>query len=114
LAILIIEPRREVADAIADVIASAHYLPIVRPHLESLADLDVTVAAIVIRVSFEGVSEPAHAAIGRLPPGRPPVIAIARADEEIAEARRLQCDVILRGPRDIGQLCDVLKRLTQA
>ena len=113
-AILIIEPRQEVADAIAEAIASAQYEPIVRAHLESLDDVGMTVAAIVIRVVFEGVSEPAHAAISRLPPSRPPVVAIARRDEEIAEARRLACDIILSGPGSISQLCAVLRRVTQA
>jgi hypothetical protein len=113
-AILIIEPRQEVADAIAEVVASAHYEPIVRPYLESLEDIGTTIAAIVVRVVFEGVSEPAHAAIGRLPPSHPPVIAIAWQEDESAEASRLNCDVILRGPRGISQLCEVLKRVTQA
>jgi hypothetical protein len=113
-AILIIEPRREVAEAIAEVVTSAHYLPVIRPHLEHLSDLDTTVAAIVTRVAFEGVSEPPHAAIARLPAVHPPVIAIVWAEDEIAEAQRLNCDVILRGPHDISQLCDVLKRLTHA
>jgi hypothetical protein len=112
-AILIIEPRHEVAEAIASVIASAHFEPVVRPHLESLDDIGVTIAAIVTRIVFEGVSEPAHAAIRRLPPTRPPVIAIARTEEEIAEATRLKCDVILRGRHGINTLCDVLKRVTE-
>ena len=112
--ILIIEPRREVADAIEEVITSAHYQAMVVPHLEQLGDLGVTPAAIIVRIAFEGVSEPAHAAIARLPPNRPPIVAIAWEEHEVAEAMRLNCDVVLRGARDVGHLCEALSRVVQA
>ena len=110
--ILILEPRQEVAAALEDVISSASYTAVVRPHLERLSDLTTTPAAIVVRIAFEG-TEPAHAAIARLPANRPPIIAIAWDDAECAEAHRLKCDVVLRGPRDVCQLCDVLHRVVQ-
>jgi hypothetical protein len=112
--ILIIEPRREIADALAEVVTSAHYAPIIRPHVERLADIGVTPAAIIVRVVFEGITEPAHAAIARLPPNRPPVVAIASADVEVAEARRLNCDVVLRAPGGINRLCEELSKLVYA
>jgi hypothetical protein len=112
--ILIIEPRREVADALHDVVTSANYAAIVRPHVERLSDLAVMPAAIIVRISFEGVTEPPHAAVGRLPLNRPPVIAIAWEDDEIAEAERLKCEVVLRAPNDVGRLYDVLSRLVHA
>ena len=111
--ILILETRQEVAAALEDVISSASYTAVVRPHLERLSDFTVLPAAIVVRIAFEGM-EPAHAAIARLPPNRPPIVAIACDDEEFEEARRLKCDVVLRGARDVGQLCEVLHRLVQA
>ena len=110
-AILIIEPRREVAEALEDVVTSAKYSAIVRPYIDRLQDLAMTPAAIIVRISFDSFSEPAHAVIARLPPNRPPVIAIAWEDQEVAEAVRLKCDVVLRAPADVGQLCDVLHRL---
>ena len=69
--ILILEPRREVASALEDLITSAHYTPVVIPHLERLADLEETPAAIIVRIAFEGLV-PAHAAIEKLPANRPP------------------------------------------
>ncbi len=111
--ILIIEPRREIADALADVILSANYTPIVRAHVERLSDLGVTPAAIIVRIAFEGVSEPAHAALQRLGPNRPPVIALASLPDEVAEAERLRCDVVLRTPGGVSRLCDVLAKLVQ-
>ena len=105
--ILIIEPRPEVAEALADVVMSANYTAIVRPHVECLADLATTPAAIIVRIAFEGIGEPAHAAIARLP-NRPPVVAIVWEENEAEEAKRLKCDVVLRAPNDVGRLYDAL------
>lgn len=113
-AVLIIESRPEVAEALHDVVTSAKYAAIVRPFVDRLEDVAPTPAAIIVRISFEGVSEPPHAAIARLPIDRPPVIAIAWEDEEVAEAERLRCDAVLRAPGDVGRLCDVLHRLVRA
>ena len=113
-AILIIEPRREVAEALHDVVTSANYEAIVRPHVERLSDLAVTPAAIIVRIAFEGMTEPPHAVVARLPRDRPPVIAIAWKEAEIAEAERLHCEVVLRGPGEVGRLYDVLSQLVHA
>jgi hypothetical protein len=110
-AVLIIEPRHEVAAALEGVVNSANYVAMVRPYLDELSELGATPAAIIIRIAFDTLSEPAHAAIGRLPEGRPPIIAIASEEREVAEARRLKCDVVLRAPRDVGRLCEVLGRI---
>jgi len=112
-AILIIESHREVADALHDVVASANYAAIVRSHVQELDEVSPAPAAIIVRVVFEGASEPTHAVVARLPPNRPPVIAIVRADDEASEAERLKCDVVLRAPHDLGRLCDVLMKLTR-
>ena len=112
-AILIIERHREVADALHDVVASANYAAIVRSHVQELDDVSPPPAAIIVRVAFEGASEPTHAVGARVPANRPPVIAIVRADAEASEAERLKCDVVLRAPRDLGRLCDVLTKLTR-
>lgn len=109
--ILIIEPRREIADALADVVTSANFAAVVRPHVERLADLGFTPAAIIVRIAFEGVSEPAHAALERLTPNRPPVVAIVRHNVEAAEAERLKCEIVLRAPEGVSHLCDALARL---
>jgi hypothetical protein len=58
------------------------------------------------------VGDPAHAAIERLPRDkRPPVVAIAWEEAELAEARRLKCDVVLHAPREINRLCETLTKL---
>ncbi len=111
--ILIIESRHEVAAALQEVLASASYMSMVRPHVERLADLGTTPAAIVVRIAFEG-REPAHMALERMPPNRPPIVAIAWDDAEIAEANRLKCDVVLRAPQDVSHLCEALRRVVHA
>jgi hypothetical protein len=111
--VLIIEARREVAKALEAVITSANFTTVVVPHLERLTDLPITPAVIVVRIAFEGVSEPPHAAIARLPINRPPVVAIVWEEEELREAERMRCEVVLQAPQDISRLCDTLARLAQ-
>jgi len=106
--VLIIEARKEVAEALESAIALADMTPVVVPYVERLVDVPYSLAAIVVRIAFEGVSEPPHAAIERLGRERPPVIAIVREENEVDEARRLQCDVVLRAPDDIPRLCEVV------
>jgi hypothetical protein len=112
--VLIIEPRREVAAAIESVVNTANFVAVVTPHLQQLDDLAVAPSAIIVRIAFEGAGEPAHAAIGRLPPNHPPVLAIAWEEDEIREAERLKCDVVLHAPADVSRLCEALGRLVHA
>lgn len=109
--VLIIESRIEVATALESAIAMSNLLPVVVQHVERLGDVPHAVAAIVVRFAFEGVGEPAHAAVERLPRDRPPVVAIASTQEEIAEARRMKCDVVLHAPQEINRLCETLTKL---
>jgi hypothetical protein len=112
--VLIIEARKEVAEALESAIAMANMTPVVVPYVEQLGDVPYSPAAIVVRIAFEGVSEPPHAAIGRLGRERPPVVAIVREDKEVDEARRLRCDVVLRAPEDIPRLCEVVLNVIRA
>lgn len=109
--VLIIESRKEVAAALESAIAMANVEAVVVPHLERLSDIPYTLAAIVVRIAFEGVGDPPHSAIARLPRNRPPVVAIAWDENELKEALRLKCDVILHAPYDIPRLCETLSRL---
>ena len=111
--VLIIEARKEVADALESAIALANMTPIVVPHVERLGDVPYTPAAIVVRIAFESVSDPPHSAVERLGRQRPPIVAIVREDRELAEATRLKCDVVLRAPQDIPRLCETLAKLVR-
>jgi hypothetical protein len=103
--ILIIEPHRELANAFAEVVATANYLPLVRAHVQSLADLGVQPATIVIRIG--------HGVLPLLGPERPPIVAIATTEADAAEAERLGCDVVLHGAVEIRKLCSALERLVR-
>ena len=109
--VLILEARRDIADALHELLTSANYHAIVRPHLERLADLEVRPAAIVTRITSDGFGEPSHASLENFRDDRPPVVAIAWADEEVSEAARLKCDVVLRAPAEVGRLCDALMQV---
>jgi hypothetical protein len=106
LHVLIIEPHDELALAFEKVIASASYTPIVRRHVDSLEDLDVTPATIVMRIG--------HADVSHLPSQRPPIVAIASSDEEVAEASRLRCEVVLHGPAEVKRLCEALRSVVHS
>jgi len=108
--VLIIESRKEVAAALEAAIEASKFTPLVVPYIEQLSDIPDPIAAIVVRVAFEGVGEPTHAAIAKLR-NRPPVVAIAWEENELAEARRLKCDVVLHAPHDITRLCEMLTKL---
>jgi hypothetical protein len=110
--VLIIEARQEVAAALESTIALANLIPVVVPYLDRLSDIPHAPAAIVVRISFETPDDPPHAAIARLPRPHPPVVAIARQQDEIDEAHRLKCDVVLHAPQDINRLCETLTRMT--
>jgi hypothetical protein len=112
--VLILEARKEVSDALQSVIASANFVTVVVSHLEHPGDLPIAPAAIVVRIAFESPTDPPHAALERLAQNRPPVVAIAWEEDELEEARRLKCDVILHAPHDICRLCDTLLRLVRA
>jgi hypothetical protein len=112
--VLIIEARKEVAEALESAIALADMTPVVVPYVERLGDVPYRLAAIVVRIAFESVSEPPHAAIARLGRERPPVVAIVREENELAEAQRLQCDVVLRAPEDIPRLCEAVMKVIRS
>ena len=113
--VLIIEPRSEVASALESAIAMSNLSPVVVQHLERLSDIPYVVSAIVVRIAFEGVGDPPHSAIARLPTDRrPPVVAIAWTDDELEEARRLNCDVVLKAPDEINRLCSTLAKVVEA
>jgi hypothetical protein len=102
--VLIIEPHDDLAAAFEQVVASADFTPTVRRHVESMSDLGITPAAIVVRIG--------HGDISTLPPDRPPIVAIVTTEAEAAEAERLHCEVVLRAPAEIRRLCEALRMLS--
>jgi len=83
--VLIIEARKEVAPRSNPRSRWRTSPPVVVPHLERLSDVPYTPAAIVVRIAFESVTDPPHAAIARLPHDHPPILAIAWEEDELDE-----------------------------
>lgn len=110
--IVIVETHPEMAAAFEEVIACANFTPIVVAHLETLADVAVTPVAIVVRIDLDAPAQSPHEGLEHLPAGRPPIVAIAWTDDEIAEANRLGCEVVLRAPEEVKRLCAALLELT--
>jgi len=109
--IVIVETHPEMAAAFEDVIAFANFTPIVISHVDGLADIVVPPAAIVVRIDLDAPTPSPHTGLEQLPAGRPPVVAIAWTDEEVAEANRLGCEVVLRAPDEVKRLCAALTEL---
>lgn len=104
--VLIIEPYPDLAAAFEGALASASYAPIVVRHLDSLSDLGIVPATIVVRIG--------HADVSKLPPDRPPIVAIASSDTEVAEAERLHCEIVLKGPAGVRRLREAVRSLAGA
>ena len=109
LPVLILEAHDDIASALAEVVASANFAPMVRRHVHVLDDVGMTPAAIVVRIAQADLS-----GLSGLPAHRPPILAIASNDEEATEAARMRCEVVLRSPGDIKRLCEALRSLSHA
>ena len=111
--IVIVEPHPDMAAAFEELLESAHFSPVVVPHLHTLADVGDAPAAIVVRVDLDAPEHSPHEGLEQLPAGRPPIVAIAWTDDEIAEANRLGCEVVLRAPEEVKRLCKALVEVTR-
>jgi hypothetical protein len=113
--VLIIEPYRDLATAIEEVVTMAHCTPVTVSSGQGMADLSDTPAAIVVRVTTNVAFDSPHESLRQIPrEHRPRVVALAVTDEDVLEAERLQCDVVLRTPRQMQGLYDTLMHLPEA
>jgi hypothetical protein len=112
--VLIIEARPEVGAALKSVIEALDLAAMVVPHLDTLNDLEITPAAILVRIALDGSGDPPHAVLGRLPASRPPVVALAWEEQEVEEARKLNCDIVIQLPAESWRLGETMRRLVQA
>jgi hypothetical protein len=113
--VAIIEPEREVAIALSEVVELARCTAVTIADIDELKELATPPAAIVVRVAT-GLPRAgaAHLSLERLPEGdRPTVVALARTDADVAEATRLGCDVVLREPRQVRALYEAIANLRQ-
>ena len=111
--VVIVEPHHDVAVALEDVVKLAHCSPLIVSGVESLQRLHLAPAAIVVRVSADLPLRSPHAGLDDLPrANRPMIVALVATQGDIAEAERLDCEVVVRAPGQIQGLYDVLTGLT--
>ena len=105
--VVVIEPDRELAVALQEVVTLARCRPVTLVHVEDLKQL--APAAIVVRMATNlplasvrpGLKDLAGSAATK-------VLALASNDADVAEAERLGSDLILREPHQVRALYDAL------
>jgi hypothetical protein len=110
--VVIAEPHHEIADALGDVVRLAHCVPVTVNHFDAVHELRSWPAALVVRVSTELRSMSPHIGLDHLARTRRPlIVALAWSEADVAEAERLECDVIARAPRQVQAVYEALTRL---
>jgi len=110
--VLVIEPHREIANALQDVVTLAGCVPVMASHCESVRELDSLPAAIVVRIATEIRMMPPHFGLEHFSrTDQPLIVALASSDADVAEAERLECQVIARAPNQVQALYKALTQL---
>jgi hypothetical protein len=109
---VIAEPHHEIADALQDVITLAGCVPVTVRRCESVHELHERPTAIVVRIATDVPSVSPHRGLEGLDrTGRPLIVALASSDADVAEAERLECEVIARAPHQVQALYEALMQL---
>jgi hypothetical protein len=107
--VVVAEAHYEIAHALMDVVTLAGCVPVTVTHFDSVQTLDVQPVAVVLRV--DPLLSP-HRGLENFARGRRPlIVALASSDADVAEAERLECEIIARAPHQVQMLYDVLKEL---
>jgi len=107
--VAIIEPHRDFAVALQEIVALAHCTPVTMSDFDELTQLPSPPAAIVLRITPKLPFDDLHVTLKDLPAlGHPKIFALASNDADVAEAERLGCDVVLREPQQVRALYDAL------
>lgn len=109
--VVIAEAHYEIAHALEDVVTLAGCIPVTVSDFESVRTLDCHPIAIVVRVATEMPLMSPHRGLEAFDHGRPLIVALASSDADVAEAQRLDCEIIARAPHQVQTLYDVLTEL---
>ena len=113
--VAIVEPYRDLAEPLQEVVALAHCTPVTVASLEELAELTGVPAAIIIRVVASSLSPSLDKGLEQLrAEGNPKVVALTSSDADAEEAERIGCDLVLRQPQQVRALYDALTGLSAA
>jgi hypothetical protein len=105
--VAIVEPRREFAVTLEEVVALAHCTPLVVDDFQELLQLPSPPAAVVVRITVTALLHIVRPQ-DHITAARPKIFALASTDADVDEARRLGCDVVLREPQQVRALYDAL------
>ena len=110
--VVVAEPHREIAQALQDLVTLAGCVPVMVSDCESVRELSSLPAAIVVRVATEiSISSP-HCGLERFSRAdRPLIVALASSAADVAEAERLECQVIARTPNQVRAVYEALTQL---
>jgi len=112
--VVIVEPYKDFAAALQEVVALAHCKPVTIGNVAGLSELSKPPAAIVVRVATNLPFESPHAGLDDMHPDkRPLVVALTSSDADVAEANRLGCEVVLREPQQVRGLYDALTHVVK-
>ena len=112
--VVIVEPYQDFAATLQEVVALAHCYPVTIANAEGLNNLAQPPAAIVVRVATNQPFESPHAGLAEMPRvQRPVVVALTSSDEDVEEAERLGCELVLREPQQVRGLYDALTQVVK-
>ena len=110
--VAIIEPYRDMALPLEEVVMLARCTPVTMSCADGLKELAEPPSAIVVRIA---TGLPAAAPSTQLKEmcrsSETKVLALTATDEDAAEARRLGCDTLLREPRQVRALYEALTKV---
>ena len=113
--VAIVEPDRDLAEPLQEVVVLAHCTPVTVASVDELAELTGAPAAIIIRIVASSQAPSPYKGLERMrADGHPTVLALTSSDEDDAEAERMGCDVVLRQPQQVRPLYDALTGIAAA
>ena len=110
--VVIVESHVWLADVLHDVVILAGGVPLTVGDVESVRELRARPAAMVVRIVTETPVISAHVSLAQFAGAdRPFIVALTSTDADVAEAERLQCEVIAHAPHQVRGLYDALIKL---
>ena len=113
--VLIVGISPDLTAALQEVVSLAHCTPVAVDDFNSMGALQSPPAAIVAQIRAALPIESVDFVLAHWPYAtRPKVVALVSTDEDVAEAERLACEVVLREPWQVRGLYETLTRVARS
>lgn len=113
--VLIVGISPDLTVALQEVVSLAQCTPVAADDFDTVGALPSPPAAIVAQIRATLPIESLDVVLTHWPyETRPKVVALVSTDEDVAEAERLACDVVLREPWQVSRLYDTLTRVARS